>query len=89
MGGIDKVGGGQRAFSQDELEAMRSESTSTIANKARRDAGFREKDVGVRGDDRTLDQVLHDRKTHVDLVEVAAESKNATGNRRLSFPETL
>ena len=35
MGGIDKVGGGQRAFSQDELEAMRSESTSTIANKAR------------------------------------------------------
>jgi hypothetical protein len=55
----------ERYFSDAEVDAMRKdESTSAIVNKARRDAGFKEKDVSVRGDDKTLNQVLHDRPSH-------------------------
>jgi hypothetical protein len=49
----------------------RDESTSTIVNKARRDAGFKEGDVAVRGDDRTLKEVQHDHETHVGMGEAA------------------
>jgi hypothetical protein len=64
IGGVS--GTRQRAFEDEEVEAMRKNaSTSDIVNKARRDAGFKESDVSVRGDDRTLNEVLHDRKTHL------------------------
>ena len=65
MSEIGGVGSRQR-FNDDELDAMRrDESTNTIVNKARRDAGFKEGDVAVRGDDRTLKEVQHDRETHI------------------------
>jgi len=67
VGGVS--GSRQRSFSDEEVDAMRKdESTSAIVNKARRDAGFRDKDVGVRGDDKTLNQVLSDRKKSVSPV---------------------
>ena len=66
VGGV----GSRQQFRDDELDAMRrDESTSTIVNQARRDAGFKESDVSVRGDDRTLKEVLHDRGTHIALGE--------------------
>jgi hypothetical protein len=55
----------------------KNDSTSAIANKARRDAGFKEADVTVRGDDKTLNEVLHDRKSHVPPGEVAAAAFHA------------
>jgi hypothetical protein len=65
MSEVGGVGSRQR-FNDDELDAMRrDESTSTIVNKARRDAGFKESDVAVRGDDRTLKEVLHDHHTEI------------------------
>lgn len=68
VGGVS--GSKQRSFSDEELDAMRKDdSTSAIVNKARRDAGFKEKDVTVRGDDRSLNKVLDDRKTHIGVGE--------------------
>jgi hypothetical protein len=68
IGGVS--GSKQRSFSDEELDAMkRDESTSAIVNKARRDAGFKDKDVAVRGDDRSLHEVLEHRKTHIALGE--------------------
>lgn len=69
VGGVS--GSRQRSFSDEEIDAMRKdESTSAIVNKARRDAGFKEKDVSVRGDDKTLNQVLHDKPHHFAMGEV-------------------
>jgi len=66
VGGV----GSRQAFRDDELEAMRrDETTTTTVNKARRDAGFKESDVSVRGDDRTLNQVLEDHKMHIGIGE--------------------
>lgn len=73
-------GNRQRSFSDEEVDAMRKdESTSTIVNKARRDAGFKESDVTVRGDDKTLNRVLEDRKTHVDKVAAVGALADAAG----------
>lgn len=47
----------------------RDETTTTTVYKARRDAGFKDSDVSVRGDDRTLDEVLHDQQMHVGVGE--------------------
>jgi hypothetical protein len=71
MGDVGGVSGSrQQSFSDAEVDAMRrDESTSAIVNKARRDAGFKEKDVTVRGDDKTLNQVLHDRPSHFAVGE--------------------
>lgn len=78
VGGVS--GSRQRAFSDEEIDAMRKdESTSAIVNKARRDAGFKEKDVSVRGDDKTLNQVLSDRKNHVSVVEALSGVFDAMG----------
>jgi hypothetical protein len=72
MSGISGVSGSRERFNDEELQAIRKdESTSTIVNKARRDAGFKEADVSVRGDDRTLNEVLHDRKNHISKGEAA------------------
>ncbi|MDB4938392.1 MAG: hypothetical protein JWP87_5364 [Labilithrix sp.] len=77
IGGVS--GSRQRSFDDAELEAMRKDaSTSDIANKARRDAGFKESDVSVRGDDRTLNEVLHDRKTHLAGGEAVGGALHAT-----------
>lgn len=71
MSDVGSVSGSRPRFSDEEIEAMRKdEPTSAIANKARRDAGLKEKDVTVRGDDKTLEEVLTARKTHVSGVEV-------------------
>lgn len=60
MDGVGSAGSRQQDFNRDELDAMRQDpSTSEITNRARRDAGFKEKDLGVRGDDRALNEVLH------------------------------
>lgn len=76
VGGVS--GSKQRSFSDEEIDAMRKdESTSAIVNKARRDAGFKEKDVSVRGDDKTLNQVLSNRKTHVSAIEAASAAFDA------------
>jgi len=74
MSDVSGVSGSrQRSFSDDEIDAMRKpESTNSIVNKARRDAGFKEKDVSVRGDDKTLNKVLEDRKTHIGKGEAVA-----------------
>lgn len=78
VGGVS--GSRQRSFSDEEVDAMRKdESTSTIVNKARRDAGFKESDVTVRGDDKTLNKVLEDRKTHVDKLAAASALTDAAG----------
>jgi hypothetical protein len=71
MSDVGAVSGSrQRCFSDEEVDAMRKdESTSAIVNKARRDAGFKEKDVTVRGDDKTLDEVLHHRPSHFAISE--------------------
>ncbi len=72
---MSDVGGvsSRQAFRDDELEAMRrDEATTTTVNKARRDAGFKESDVSVRGDDRTLNEVLDDHKMHVGIGEAVA-----------------
>ena len=57
----------------------KDESTSAIVNKARRDAGFKESDLTVRGDDKTLNKVLEDRKTHVDKLAAAGAVADAAG----------
>lgn len=74
MSDVCGVGGsGQRHFSDEEAEALRKdESTSVIANKARRANGGKEADVTVRGDDKTLDQVMQAQKKHVDWIEAGA-----------------
>jgi hypothetical protein len=74
MSDVGAVSGSrQRSFSDEEVDAMRKdESTSAIVNNARRDAGFKEKDVNVRGDDKPLNKVLEDRKTHVAKGEAIA-----------------
>ncbi len=74
MSGVGGVSGSrQQPFNDEELAAMRKDdATSAIVNKARRDAGYREPDVAVRGDDRSLDQVLHERKTHISVGEAVA-----------------
>lgn len=78
MDGVGSAGSRQQDFNRDELEAMRQDpSTSEITNRARRDAGFKEKDLGVRGDDRTLDQVLHERRSHAGKGEMIAGSIHA------------
>lgn len=78
MDGVGSVGRRQEDFTNEELDAMRQDpSTSEIANRARRDAGYKEKDVSVRGDDRTLNEVLHDRKSHLGKAEIVAASVHA------------
>ncbi len=68
VGGVS--GSRQRSFSDEEVDAMRKdESTSAVVNKARRDAGFKESDVTVRGDDKTLNEVLHHRPSHFAIGE--------------------
>lgn len=65
-------------FTDEEREALRKDdATSTIVNKARRDAGFKETDVEVRGDDLTLDETLHGRQTHVSKGEAVAATAHA------------
>lgn len=73
MSDVGGVGGSSRQqFRDDEIDAMRKdESTSAIVNKARRDAGFKESDVAVRGDDRTLKEVLHDHHGEISRGEAA------------------
>lgn len=68
-------GSRERHFTNDEETALRKdESTSAIANAARRANGGKEGDVTVRGDDKTLDQVMHDQKgfDRINKVEAAA-----------------
>jgi hypothetical protein len=74
MSDVSGVSGSRtRPFSEDEIQEMqKDQSTSAIVNKARRDAGFKEADVTVRGDDKTLNEVLHDRHTHIAPGEAAA-----------------
>jgi hypothetical protein len=71
MSDVGGVGSSSRQQSRDdELDAMRKdESTSAIVNKARRDAGFKEADVTVRGDDRTLQELLHDHHGEIGVGE--------------------
>jgi hypothetical protein len=73
MSDVGGVGSSSRQqFRDDEIDAMRKdESTSTIVNKARRDAGFKESDVAVRGDDRTLNEVLHEHHGEIGRGEAA------------------
>jgi len=74
VGGV----GSRQAFRDDELEAMRrDEATTTTVNKARRDAGFKESDVSVRGDDRTLNEVLEHQKMHGGAAEAVAAATHA------------
>ncbi|MBS2017675.1 MAG: hypothetical protein JST00_32650 [Deltaproteobacteria bacterium] len=64
--GVD--GSRPRYFSPEEEEALRKdESTSALTNQGRRNAGMKEADVPIRGDDKTLDYVLH--HPHVALGE--------------------
>lgn len=81
MSDVGAVSGSrQRSFSDEEVDAMRKdESTSAIVNKARRDAGFKESDVTVRGDDKTLNKVLAGRKAHVDELAAAGALADAAG----------
>lgn len=73
VGGV----GSRQAFRDEELDAMRREDSSATVNKARRDAGFKESDVAVRGDDRTLDEVLHAQQNHVATAEAVAGACHA------------
>jgi hypothetical protein len=81
VGGVS--GSRQRSFSDEEVDAMRKDgATSEVVNKARRDSGFKEHDVSVRGDDPTLNQVLERRKTHLSIaqgVEAASATLDAAG----------
>lgn len=74
--GVCGVGGsGQRHFSTEEEDALRKdESTSVLANKARRESGGKEADVTVRGDDKTLNEVLEAQKSlgNINWVEAGA-----------------
>lgn len=76
MNGTCGVNGSrERHFTPEEDAALKKdESTSAVANEARRRAGSKEGDVTVRGDDRTLDQVLDTQKDfgHINKVEAAA-----------------
>lgn len=67
--GVCGVNGSRpRYFSPEEEEALRKDdSTSTLTNQGRRNAGMKEADVPIRGDDKTLDDVLH--HPHVALGE--------------------
>jgi hypothetical protein len=79
MSNVGAVSGSrERSFNDEELDAMKkNESTSAVANKARRDAGFKEPDVTVRGDDRTLNKVLEDGKTHIGKGEAVGGALHA------------
>jgi hypothetical protein len=79
MSGTEGISGGRRrAFTDEEIAALHEDaSTSAIVNEARRDAGYKEPDVAVRGNDRTLDQVLHDQQTHVGKGETIAAAAHA------------
>jgi hypothetical protein len=82
MSDVGGVGSSSRQqFRDDEIDdAVRTGkdvSTSTIVNKARRDAGFKESDVAVRGDDRTLKEVLHDHHNEIAKGETVAGAIHA------------
>lgn len=59
--------GNTRKFTNEEEEALRrDESTSTIMNRARRDAGG-SGEVELRGDDKTRAEVSQEHKEHVGI----------------------
>ncbi|AKU97852.1 hypothetical protein AKJ09_04516 [Labilithrix luteola] len=52
--------GNRRDYTNEELEALHKDQASgVIMNKARHDAGFKETDVSMRGDDPSLNETLH------------------------------
>lgn len=66
-------------FTNDELDAMhRDDSTSAILNKARHDAGYKDPDVAVRGDSRSLDQTMEHQRTHLAIGETIVAATHAT-----------
>jgi hypothetical protein len=93
MSDVGGVSGSRRpSFSDEEIQAMRKdESTSAIVNAARRDAGFKEKDVSVRGDDKTLDEVLHHRPSHFAIGETIGaavlDQEQGRAARRIRRPD--
>lgn len=67
-----------RDFSREEVDALQHDrSTSAVLNQARRNAGQKGDDVSVRGDDGTLQDKLHDNKTHLSKGEAIAAGCDA------------
>lgn len=63
-----------QGFDKEENEALHKDaSTSAILNKARHDAGYKDPDLAVRGDDATLHSTMTHHKEHVGVVGAVAE----------------
>lgn len=76
---IQRVAAGTtRDFSTEEYEAIReNKSSSKVLGTARQNAGQRGEPVVVRGDDKTLDQKLEDKKTHISVGEAIGSGIHA------------